>query len=1398
MGGKNSSITVGYEYRLSVLMVLSRPLDAITEVIVGERTAWTGNQVGNGDVYIDAPDLFGGDSREGGVQGTMTVSMGTSLTQDSYLVSQLGPHVPAFYGKACLIFKDFLWSSINPYFKSPWIRARRIFSDWSNGVVWYPERAMINGLDMNPAHIIYQCITDIHWGMGYSPNENDDTNFRAIADRLYAEGFGLSFIWDQELTVEETIQIICNTINAGWDLNTQTGKFQIKLIRDDYDIDDLLVLDPSNISNMQSFQRVGWGELANQVIVKYTDREQNEQTVNAENLAAIESEGVVIPSTKEYLMVREKSLAERLAARDLATSSTPLAKTVLITNRVLWDKSVGDPVAVTWPERGIVKVAFRIVSINKGTLADGKITAELVEDVFGLPESTYLVSQPGGWTDPIQPPAPVIAARVMEAPYWDVVRNMPAPEFSALTPNFAFGEIFAVAPVPVNYGFEIWEGPTSLAYEFAGNGEFTPTGTLNADIDYTTNSITLNNPRSLNEVEVGKYAVIEGEYVSVTSINPLTAVVGIGRGVLDTVPKKHSSGARVYFAEDNLGYDPTEYSLGLTEHYKALTRTPMGVLPLASATDMPIDFIGRAQMPYPPGNFRINTLSYPENVHGEIALSWAHRDRLSQTVALVPYSVGSIGPEPGVVYNVKVTGELNAIINTTTPGTTVGLSLDDERLLSGVYTAGTNALIRSFGLNKVSSAISTELAGPYQFSRTFDLAVNAGTLMHFDGTSGSTTMTDSAIAPHTFTAFGDAQLSTAQSVFGGSSLLLDGTGDYVQTTTNLNDFIFGSDDFTIECWVKTSVGNKSIIDFYTTSQPGWQVFLTSGGNIQFYVSTSILISAGSVTDGNWHHVAVCRSSAVLRIFIDGTLNGSVGFTQNLSHSSTVFAIGGQVATRNPSYDFNGYIDEVRVLKGVGVYSANFTVPTAPLPDTVAGSGTGGWLGASFSFGTQKAKFVNNAGSVTIRDYDGGWNALVSPFAIKSGVYQSMVNPDSYIGWGISILDPMGVDPVSSLSKNDTIYNVVDDRRHKQDYVYYVFARECVLIYFPQSRSANRRIYQESYGLRRVKVSDVTTGPLPVTRLELESHYLGITAQFNSFTGQYLAKPSYNGFFNLAESRIDTQRNFRTVIFGTLLYFSYIGASSSVNTAGKTIDMTNILTAHIDVNNDRVDMTKVYSVDSSGGLTLISTRSGAYVADQITSTLGVEAVGTGLSTVNILSGAFIANIATLPAAVQSMCGDVPNGCVYIMCANKVLYKYDSTGTLLASIGGFTGDFNNVNMRVSANKIYIRSVIEVDKGLTTIKFNQPLVTGSGATQILYTDPTLSEMYGTWLQSGVNTNGLLDDAGLGDAVNNAPTLRVNDTLTIELESQRGTTKSYTKHNITVKRQGMGLRMGESMGGI
>lgn len=661
-GGKGKkSVVVGYRYYLGVHAALCHgPVDSISEIVIGERSAWTGNVTSTSTISINKPDLFGGEKREGGAVGNVDVLMGDAgQGRNAYLAQFQGSNCPAYRGLTSLVFKSFMWSAMNPYFKSPWVRLKRIVQGWDGGTAWNSGQAQIGSYDMNPAHIIYQCLTDSRWGMGYNASDIDTTSFGAAATTLYNEGFGLSIQWTQQSTINQFIQTILDHINGVLRLDLTTGKFALKLIRNDYTIGTLTALNESNVLELRSFERAAYGDFANEVVVEYTDRDENTKPIAVQDLASIQAQGSVVSTTKQYPGIREASLAARVALRDLSVLSTPLAKLTLTTNRIMWDKEVGDVVKFSWTDLGITEAPFRITSINKGTLQDGKIEVELVEDVFGLPAESY-TSNPGTqWTDTAAAPTTVEAARAIEAPYWEIVLSVSLADQAYLQPQYGFGNLLATRGINNHpFSFTLKESPSSGGtYNDVATGDFNPTGTLAAQITHTQTAFSLSNFYDLDLAKLDAnngYAYIDNECMAVVSVNPDTGAVVVRRGVLDTVPATHAAGARMYFIVDGGATDPTERISGESVWYKPLPSTGLGTLAESSATPIQLTLNNRASRPYPPGQFRINSAFYPSAITGSVQVTWAHRDRLQQTVSLIDHTSANIGPEAGTTYTLKV------------------------------------------------------------------------------------------------------------------------------------------------------------------------------------------------------------------------------------------------------------------------------------------------------------------------------------------------------------------------------------------------------------------------------------------------------------------------------------------------------------------------------------------------------------------------------------------------------------------------------------------------------------------------------------------------------------------------------------------------------------------------
>ena len=198
------------------------------------------------------------------------------------------------------------------------------------------------------------------------------------------------------------------------------------------------------------------------------------------------------------------------------------------------------------------------------------------------------------------------------------------------------------------------------------------------------------------------------------------------------------------------------------------------------------------------------------------------------------------------------------------------------------------------------------------------------------------------------TSNGDPSASSVRSNFYNGSFHFDGTGDYL-SVGSASDFEVGSDDFTIEMWLNMDATSSTCSTFFSkgnSSSVGTEFLSvqTTGANTTigfFFGSGTALLSSTEFNLDTWHHVAVTRSGNTFRLFIDGDQK-----TSTTSSTTLATGVSAGVIVAAQSFDvsadgrkYNGYMQDLRVYKGVAKYTSDFVVAsTSPdiLPDTPSG------------------------------------------------------------------------------------------------------------------------------------------------------------------------------------------------------------------------------------------------------------------------------------------------------------------------------------------------------------------------------------------------------------------------------------------------------------------------------
>jgi hypothetical protein len=425
--------------------------------------------------------------------------------------------------------------------------------------------------------------------------------------------------------------------------------------------------------------------------------------------------------------------------------------------------------------------------------------------------------------------------------------------------------------------------------------------------------------------------IIYGRNATLVATN-LYKITGLLRGRIGTewAMDEHVSGERFVLLDEN-SLRRTVFQnvdLDLEKFYKGVTSGNK----ISNATPKSLTYAGNSQKPLSPVSIGGGTTGLGTDWVirwiGRTRYDWEWRD-----------SVDAGRDEGQYDFEVRIYNDPD------TPTTVLRTITVTNTTASGGFfsTAYSNSnQITDFGAHQKRLAVSVRQIGADRDGEWSEIVtINSGysssskLLMHMDGSNASTSFIDEY--GHAITANGNAQISTAQSKFGGASGLFDGTGDYL-FGPELVDFQLADGDFTVEIFIRPATlgagtNVQTIFDFRPDSTNGVYPTLLYGsagdGKLYFYTNSANRISGVTALSTNtWYHVALVRYSGVTKLYLNGVQEGSNYTDSNFYfHGQTL--IGGN-AFRSVASDtyFNGFMDEMRITKGIARYTANFTPPSS--------------------------------------------------------------------------------------------------------------------------------------------------------------------------------------------------------------------------------------------------------------------------------------------------------------------------------------------------------------------------------------------------------------------------------------------------------------------------------------
>ncbi len=523
-----------------------------------------------------------------------------------------------------------------------------------------------SGQDANPAHIIYECLTNGSWGMGAGTGIVDTANHEAVGQVLFNEGFGMSLQWTRESTIEAFIGEVLDHIQAALYVDPETGKLTLKLFRDDYDSTTLPLISPDN-AVLDNFQRKLWGETVNEITVTWTNpANEQEETITQQDLGNIVVQGATVSDSRNYYGVRNSDLASRLAIRDVRQSSAPLVSVEALLDRSSWNLKPGSVVRLTWPEYSIANLVMRVVNIDYGKIGSPSITVTLLEDIFSLEDASFTPGATSGFIDPAQDPTAMDHVNIITAPAYFTSRRLTSADAAALTyPDVMVALLGASSNTDA--AFYEMVGQTTLPNGTTASEQRGTKGLLGWSVLPSALPCAITSSVAFGDITNGIGPTVAGfvfigggteRTMEIALIESITSgVATLRRGVLDTVPRAWPTGTPIWFYDQrNDFFDTDLHSEGENVAYKLLTITSKGTLAVADSPVYGATLTARPHLPLRPANVRFDGISigpvdpfidFSFDEPETIEVTWSNRNRLMEDGTVLKWNDATVTPETG-------------------------------------------------------------------------------------------------------------------------------------------------------------------------------------------------------------------------------------------------------------------------------------------------------------------------------------------------------------------------------------------------------------------------------------------------------------------------------------------------------------------------------------------------------------------------------------------------------------------------------------------------------------------------------------------------------------------------------------------------------------------------------
>lgn len=665
INGRNLKTTMqkGFKYYLGYQMLVawSGPGIRLRAVYLGQNKVWEGDvsreSLGDGPLVIPVnnDELFGGPDEGGGFVGELHVYLGGDTQQaDPWMVEQMQADsiqeelrglTPAYRPFVSVVVPT-AYVGKNATIPELWLELQMCPNQLGLGSI---------GEDANPAENIYEIHANKEWGLCENPELLNVDSLIAVGNKLKEENLGITVKMEQTKSAARQIyNAICEHVNMVRYVDQRTGKLTFKLIRDDYDVSSVPVLNEKNCSHVIK-TRLDWRETIGEVNVTYTDRSAQYEVSSLQDNdpANVEiNNGTKTTKSYEYLYFTTAENALWAAKREGRQQGYPLASFSIEGNRQLSNIRIGDVVCLNWAPTGDKNMLIRITNVNVGNFIDGVVRLEGLEDVFGLEKTEFGYSGSTGWTKEPVSPSGVQVYRFVEFP-WELQQALDSYVFAMTARPDEKTQKWTVWRQREGAGWEStssmtnWTAAGSLVYDYVeGTDAEDVIGFEIASmggLDQLRSSVLAGgSPDIVSARRGGKVLVIGDELMAWSSITQLPnghwRVQGILRGVYDTVPAAHTAGDTVFFLDSGTYANVTTGGPVITagnttaEDYNITTATIDKEEDMDYTKAQTLTTVRRPERPNPPGRIRMSDGRADDEgrigtVVGDLVLSWTPRNK---------------------------------------------------------------------------------------------------------------------------------------------------------------------------------------------------------------------------------------------------------------------------------------------------------------------------------------------------------------------------------------------------------------------------------------------------------------------------------------------------------------------------------------------------------------------------------------------------------------------------------------------------------------------------------------------------------------------------------------------------------------------------------------------------